>query len=191
MSEINVKEIRFVSSIKLEKTIKCNYRIMGKKFGKLMGSVAKAVGEMTQEQIDELDTKQQITLQVEGQDIVIERDDVDIFSQDIPGWSVVNDGTLTVALDLTITDELKREAIAREIVKRIQTYRKDSGFEITDHVSIMFEDKTEVKDAVVQFKDYICSQVLCDKIEWSAIVTEAECFDLGEFSINVKINKIN
>lgn len=191
MSEINVKEIRFVSSIKLEKTIKCNYRIMGKKFGKLMGSVAKAVGEMTQEQIDELDTKQQITLQVEGQDIVIERDDVDIFSQDIPGWSVVNDGTLTVALDLTITDELKREAIAREIVKRIQTYRKDSGFEITDHVSIMFEDKAEVKDAVVQFKDYICSQVLCDKIEWSAIVTEAECFDLGEFSINVKINKIN
>ena len=189
-SEVNVREIRFVESIQLEKTVKCNFRIMGKKFGKLMNQVSKAVSSMSQEQIGVLDNAGQIDLSLDSGDVVtVMRDDVEIFSQDIPGWSVANEGTMTVALDLEITEDLKREGIAREIVKRIQTYRKEHGFEITDHIRIVFDDQPEYKEAILQFKEYICSQVLCNEISF-AHVTNGEQLQFDNYTLNVIIDKL-
>lgn len=189
-SEVNVREIRFVESIQLEKTVKCNFRIMGKKFGKLMNQVSQAVSSMSQEQIGVLDNVGQIDLSLDSGDVVtVMRDDVEIFSQDIPGWSVANEGTMTVALDLEITEDLKREGIAREIVKRIQTYRKEHGFEITDHIRIVFDDQPEYKEAILQFMEYICSQVLCNEISF-AHVTNGEQLQFDNYTLNVIIDKL-
>ena len=188
-SEVNIKEIKFVESIQLEKTIKANFRILGKKYGKLMGAVNREIQSMTQEQINQLDADGHIELKVGEQNIDLLKDEVDIFSQDIPGWSVINDGTLTVALDLKITDELRREGLAREIVKRIQAYRKDHGFDITDHIDIVMQNREDVKDAVEAYKEYICAQVLCDNLEWSDSPAPDQ-LEFENFKLNVIIRKI-
>jgi isoleucyl-tRNA synthetase len=188
-SELNVKEIRYVAGINLVKTVKCNFRVMGKKLGKLMGPASKAVSALSQEQISQLEADGKLQIEVEGQSVVVERDDVEIFNQDIPGWSVTNEGTLTVALDLTVTDELRKEGMAREVVKRIQTYRKEQGFEITDHISITLEDNAEVRDAVEAHRDFILTQVLCDKLTFEPKL-EADKLDFEDFVLNAKIEKI-
>jgi len=188
-SELNVKEIRYVAGINLVKTVKCNFRVMGKKLGKLMGPASKAVSALSQEQISQLEADGKLQIEVEGQSVVVERDDVEIFNQDIPGWSVTNEGTLTVALDLTVTDELRKEGMAREVVKRIQTYRKEQGFEITDHISITLEDNTEVRDAVEAHRDFILTQVLCDNLTFEPKL-EADKLDFEDFVLNAKIEKI-
>ena len=139
LDEVNVKELRFVEGSMLEKKVKCNFRVMGKKFGKLMKAVSAAVAELTQAEIATLETEGTISLMVEGSPAVVEREDVEIVSEDIPGWTVANEGALTVALDLEITDDLRREGLAREVVKRVQTYRKESGFEITDRINILMQ----------------------------------------------------
>ena len=188
-SELNVKEIRYVAGINLVKTVKCNFRVMGKKLGKLMGPASKAVSALSQEQIGQLEADGRLPIEVEGQSVVVERDDVEIFNQDIPGWSVTNEGTLTVALDLTVTDELRKEGMAREVVKRIQTYRKEQGFEITNHISITLEDNSEVRDAVEAHRDFILTQVLCDKLTFAPQL-EADKLDFEDFVLNAKIEKI-
>ena len=187
-SELNIKEIKYVAGIQLVKTVKCNFRVMGKKLGKLMGPVSKIVADLSQDLIGKLEADGQLAIEVEGQTVTIDREDVEIFNQDIPGWSVTNEGTLTVALDLTITDDLKKEGMAREVVKRIQAYRKDNGFEITDHICITLEDNAEVREAVEQFRDYICAQVLCDSLTWQAGL-EADTFDFEDFTLQAKIEK--
>ena len=187
-SELNVKEIRYVQGINLVKTVKCNFRVMGKKLGKLMGPVSKAVGALSQEEIVRLETDGSLSLIVDGQSVTVERDDVEIYNQDIPGWSVANDGTLTVALDLTVTPELRREGMAREVVKRIQTYRKEQGFEITDHIAVTLEDNAEVREAVEAHRDFILTQVLCDSLTFEAGL-EADKLDFEDFVLNAKIEK--
>ena len=188
LDEVNVKELKFIEgSTMLVKKVKCNFRVMGKKFGKLMKAVSNAVDGMTQEQIAQLERDGQITLQADGQDALIERADVDIISEDIPGWTVMNDGTLTVALDITITPELKNEGVAREIVKRIQGLRKDSGFEITDRISVKVSDNPAVRAAVDAFNDYISSQVLANSI--SIEDNDGPEFDFDEFKVNIKVTK--
>ncbi len=187
-SEVNVKEIRFVTSIQLEKKVKCNFRVLGKKYGKLMGTINSAITNLSQEQISQLEIDGKLNLDIEGQTIEILKDDVEIFSQDIPGWSVVNDGTLTVALDLEITEALRQEGIAREVVKRIQAYRKDNGFNITDHIHVIMEENEDVKKAVNSFGNYICSQVLCDKWEWAASGDTEIDFD--EYKLKVTVKKL-
>ncbi len=190
MTEVNIKEIRFVSAIQLEKTVKCNFRVMGKKFGKLMGMVSAAVKEMSQAQIGELEANGAIVLSVAGEkEVTIIREDVEIFSQDIPGWSVANEGTMTVALDLEISEDLRREGLAREIVKRIQAFRKENDFEIIDHIRIDFEENAEIKEAVLQFKEYICSQVLCDQLNFVSKADKHQ-LEIDDYRINVSIDKI-
>ena len=124
-----------------------------------------AVTEMSQSQINELETKGQLKLNVEGQDVTIEITDVDIMSQDIPGWSVSNEGTTTVALDITITPELKNEGNARKIIKQIQGLRKSQGYEITDRIKVTITENPETKAVLESFKDNISSQVLANSIE--------------------------
>ena len=191
LSEVNVKELEFVEGDGiLVKKIKCNFRTLGKKFGKLMKSVNVAVTEMSQEQIAELEKNGSITLQVEGTDAIIELADVEIFSEDVPGWTVANEGALTVALDVEVTDELRREGVAREIVKKVQAIRKDSGFEITDRISVVLSS-SEVSDAAVeQFREYICNQVLADSLEVNAALSEGEDIELDGCTIKVAVKRV-
>jgi isoleucyl-tRNA synthetase len=177
LKEVNVKELQFVEgSGMLVKKVKCNFRVMGKKFGKMMKSVAAQVGELSQEQIAALEKQGSVTLNVEGSDALIELADVEIISEDIPGWTVANEGNLTVALDITITDALRREGVAREIVKRIQALRKESGFEITDRIRVSLESNATSDAAVEDFRDYICGQVLADELTIVPAIEGTETF---------------
>lgn len=189
LDEVNVKELEFVEGDMLEKKVKCNFRVMGKKFGKLMKAVAAAVGALSQDAINELSVNGSVQVDVDGQTVEIVREDVEIVSEDIPGWTVANDGALTVALDLEITEELKNEGMAREIVKRIQAYRKSSGFEITDHIHVVLSHDDNLQKAVEAYHDYICSQVLADKLEFGA-PESGEDLDFEDFKISVDITKL-
>lgn len=189
LDEVNVKELEFVEGDMLEKKVKCNFRVMGKKFGKLMKAVAAAVGALSQDAINELNVNGSVQVDVDGQTVEIVREDVEIVSEDIPGWTVANDGALTVALDLEITEELKNEGMAREIVKRIQAYRKSSGFEITDHIHVVLSHDDNLQKAVEAYHDYICSQVLADKLEFGAPESGEE-LDFEDFKISVDITKL-
>ena len=186
LDEVNVKELRYMEGEGLlVKKVKCNFRVMGKKFGKQMKAVAAAVDCMTQEQIGQLERENSITLSAEGDAVVVELTDVDIISEDIPGWTVAHEGTLTVALDLTITDELKNEFMAREIIKRIQGIRKDSGLEITDRIRVSITPQPSIAKALDGFNDYIASQVLANNISLEDNEgTEAE---IDEVKVNIKI----
>ena len=190
LDEVNVKELKFVEGQMLEKKVKCNFRVMGKKFGKLMKAVASAVDALTQAEIARLETEGTLALAVEGESIAVERADVEIVSEDIPGWVVANEGALTVALDIEVTDDLRREGLAREMVKRIQAYRKDNGFEITDHINIVMQaGDTAMCEAVEAFREYICTQVLADSFTFAADVADATAFDFDGTIINVNISK--
>ena len=162
MNEVNVKEIKFVDGAAgvLVKKVKCDFKKLGPKFGKQMKAVAASVAEMSQEAIAELEKNGRYTFNLDGAEAVVEAADVEIFSEDIPGWLVANEGRLTVALEVTVTEELRREGVARELVNRIQNIRKSSGFEITDKINITLSKNTQTDDAVNEYKDYICNQVL-------------------------------
>jgi isoleucyl-tRNA synthetase len=187
LQEVNVKELQLMDGSMLEKNVKCNFRVMGKKFGKMMKAVSNAVTNMSQAEISELEAKGQITLNVEGEDALIELADVDIMSQDIPGWSVANEGTVTVALDITITPELKNEGNARKVIKQIQGLRKSQGFEITDRIKVIITDTPETQAVLSLFKDNIASQVLANSIELGC--PEGESIDFDGFKAVIIVNK--
>ena len=186
LDEVNVKEIEFVEGQMLEKKVKCNFRIMGKRFGKMMKAVAAAVEKLNQEQIATLE-QGSLSLTVEGQTCTIERADVEIISEDMPGWSVANEGALTVALDINITDELRNEGVAREVVKRIQAHRKESGFDITNRIHVVMEHNPIVEKAVNDYKDFICSQVLAESFQFADKVESATTFDFDGEQVKVSI----
>jgi len=191
MSEVNVKEINFMddSAGILVKKIKPDFKKLGPKCGKNMKSVAAMLQSLSQEEISQLEKTGQYTLEVEGNSIVVEKCDVEILSEDIPGWLVANNGSLTVALDVTITDELKKEGIARELINRIQNIRKSSGFEITDKINIFVESNENINDAINDHKEYIASQVLAANINIEERVANATELDFEEFKVNVNIEK--
>ena len=191
LNEVNVKELVFVEGDGiLVKKIKCNFRTLGKKFGKLMKSVNEAVINMTQEQIAELEKNGNITLMVEGVDALIELADVEIFSEDVPGWTVANEGALTVALDVEVTDDLRREGVAREIVKKIQAMRKDSGFDIVDRIVVEIEHNEATDAAVEQFNGYICNQVLADELKISDSVDSDSVVELDNAVVKLSVRKL-
>jgi isoleucyl-tRNA synthetase len=188
MNEVNVKELKFVEGQGvLVKKVKCNFRTMGKKFGKLMKAVAAAVDALSQEQIAELEQNGTIGISVEGQDLTVEAADVEIISEDIPGWLVSNEGSLTVALEVELTDELRQEGMAREIINRVQNIRKESGLEITDRINITLAPNAEVEKSVEAFGDYIETQVLADAI--TIAPNDGTEVDFDEFKLNIKITK--
>ena len=191
MSEVNVKEVRFVDGAAgvLVKKVKCDFKKLGPKFGKQMKSVAAAVSEFSQEAIMELEQMGKYTLMLDGSEVTIETSDVDIISEDIPGWLVANEGRLTVALDVTITDELRREGIARELVNRIQNIRKSNGFEITDKIKISLSKNQETDDAVIEYNNYICNQVLGTSLELVDEVKEGTELNFEDFVLYINITK--
>ena len=191
LDEVNVKELRFVEGNgMLVKKVKCNFRTMGKKFGKLMKDVAAAVDGLSQEQIARLEGSGTLDLQLgSGDTVVIEAADVEIFSEDIPGWTVANEGSLTVALDITVTEPLRMEGVARELVKRIQNIRKESGFEITDRISVRLSRLPQIEQAVSAFKDYICGQVLANSIEVTDVMAHPVELDFEDYKVLIEIER--
>ena len=192
MTEVNVKEVRFVEGASgvLVKKVKCDFKKLGPKFGKQMKAVAAAVAGMSQEAIAELEKNGKYTFQLDGGEAVVEAADVEIFSEDIPGWLVANEGKLTVALEVTVTDDLKREGIARELVNRIQNIRKSSGFEITDKISIVLSKNPNTDDAVNEYNTYICNQVLANSLTLADEVADGTELSFDDFSLYVKVTKL-
>ena len=184
LQEVNVKELKFVEGAGiLVKKVKCNFRTMGKKFGKDMKAVAAVVATMTQEQIAELEANGRLLL--DSYEILAE--DVEVISEDIPGWLVGNDGNLTVALDITLTDELRAEGMARTLVNRIQNMRKKSGLEITDHIRVCIEPNEASTKAVETFGDYIARQVLADSLKLET--NDGQEVEFDEFKLHISITK--
>ena len=191
LGEVNVKDVKYVDNAAgiLVKRIKPDFKKLGPKYGKIMKALAAAIAEMTQADILSFENAGTFSLQVGDQEAIIERADVDIFSEDIPGWLVANEGTQTVALDITLTDELKNEGLAREFVNRIQNIRKSNGLEITDKVRIYILAAPQMEKALQDFKAYISKQVLAESIETVASLEAAEELDLDDFTLSVRVEK--
>jgi len=166
-SEVNIKEIEVLEDASdiLVKQIKPNFKVLGPRFGKDMKAVAQAVNNFTAGDIKKIEQNGILDVEVNGKNITLERTDVEITSQDIEGWLVANEGALTVALDVTISDDLRREGIARELINRIQNLRKDSGFEVTDRIDVMLQKDEQVIKAVDANMTYIKSETLTNKLE--------------------------
>lgn len=192
MSEVNVKEIEFLtnSSGVITKKIKPNFKTLGPKYPKQMKGIAAVLAGFTQAQIADLERNNGVELDVEGTLCTLTREDVDILSEDIPGWLVASAGKLTVALDITVTEELKNEGIARELVNRIQKLRKDSDFEVTDRISVRLEDDEFVKAAVREFKAYICGEILATDLELvNTFDEEPQEIEVDEHTLRIVVKR--
>ena len=192
LNEVNVKELKFADagSNILVKKVKPDFKKLGPRYGKVMKALAAAIQAMTQEEIATFERDGSFTFPIDGNACTVLTDDVEIISEDIPGWLVANEGRLTIALDITVTDELRREGLARELVNRLQNLRKSSGLEITDHIRVTLAPAEEMEGVLETYGDYIRRQVLADAItstERSADMTELE-FD--DFQLPVKIEKV-
>ena len=192
MSEVNVKDINYVGGDAgiLVKRIKPDFKKLGPKFGKNMKAAAQALTSLEQSQIAQFEKDGKIALTLNGEEAVVELADVEVISEDIPGWLVANDGNITVALDITITDDLRKEGIARELVNRIQNVRKSKDFNITDRIVVKITPDEHVNDAVAQFKDYIAKQVLAVAIELAPVEgTDVIALDMDDYELKITVDK--
>lgn len=192
MSEVNVKGINYVGGDAgiLVKRIKPDFKKLGPKFGKNMKAAAQALTSLEQSQIAQFEKDGKIALTLNGEEAVVELADVEVISEDIPGWLVANDGNITVALDITITDDLRKEGIARELVNRIQNVRKSKDFNITDRIVVKITPDDHVNDAVAQFKDYIAKQVLAVAIELAPVEgTDVIALDMDDYELKITVDK--
>ncbi|MBR4263329.1 MAG: isoleucine--tRNA ligase [Paludibacteraceae bacterium] len=191
-SEVNVKELVIVpaeqSEIRLVKKIKPNFKVLGKKVGANMKALAAAINAMSQDEIAKMETEGAFDFRLSTFDYTIVPEDVEILTEDMPGWLVANNGILTIALDIELTDELIEEGIARELINRIQNLRKSSGLEITDRIEIELEDRPEIHNAVLHCGDYIASQVLATKLDLNCQLSTVNCQLIEMDGYNVKIN---
>ncbi len=190
LSEVNVKELEFVDSANdmLVKRVKPDFKKLGPKYGKIMKQLAARIQEMSQDEINSLEKSGNIAFAIDGQEAVIDIANVEIISEDIPGWLVANEGRLTVALDITVTDELRKEGIARELVNRIQNLRKSKDFEITDRIAIRLSSNPLFDTAIEEFSDYIKTQVLADSIEIKAQAFNDE-IEIDDEKLTIDIHK--
>lgn len=193
LSEVNLKELQFVTDGEgvLVKRIKPDFKKLGPRYGKIMKAIAAVVAEFTQDEIATIERTGQIDFTVEGAPVTILRDDVDIYSEDIPGWLVANEGTLTIALDITVTDELRLEGTARELINRIQNLRKQSGFEVSDKVRILLPEDEELHRVLSVYSAYIAKEVQAVSIEEQTGFTPTLELDLDERMIPIYIEKAN
>ncbi|MBQ4009441.1 MAG: isoleucine--tRNA ligase [Bacteroidales bacterium] len=190
-TETNIKEIQILddSSDFLVKKIKANFKVLGPRYGKIMKQVANAISQMSQKDIASLERNDSFTLNVEGQEVAITTADVEINSEDIPGWLVANEGKYTVALDINVTPELVEEGIAREFVNRIQNIRKDSNFDITDRIRVKISSTAELDTAVNHYREYICGQTLANSIEIVANVENGTEIDVNDVNVTILVTK--
>ncbi|GHT58121.1 isoleucine--tRNA ligase [Bacteroidia bacterium] len=190
LNEVNVKTIKYVDNAAeiLVKRIKPDFKKLGPRYGKIMKDLAAVIAALPQQDIIALEKSGNLSIPVAGQTAKITTDDVEIFSEDIPGWLVANEGKLTVALDITVTKELKKEGIARELVNRIQNIRKSNGYEITDKIRVTIQSDPHVNEAVEEFKQYIANQVLANSVALAGI-SEGTELDMDEFKLLIQVEK--
>ncbi|MBL7747606.1 MAG: isoleucine--tRNA ligase, partial [Chitinophagaceae bacterium] len=194
-AEVNVKEIEYLNpeNTFISKKIKPNFVALGKKLGPKMKAVSAALAQFSQEDIALLEKEGQYNLSVDGEPVILQLTEVDISSEDIPGWTVANKGSLTVALDVTVTPELEAEGNAREFVNRVQKIRKDSGFELTDRIEVKVSAIDGLKESLAQYKDYICAEILADTLEFEpdlqADIPGTTGIEINDVSLNVIVSK--
>ena len=190
-AEVNVKEIELLDDASgvLVKQIKPNFKALGPRFGKDMGLISSEIQKFSQEQISEIDGKGELTLVISGKSITLTSEDVEISSQDIPGWLVANANGITVALDITISPELKQEGIARELVNRIQNIRKDSGFEVTDKIKVELQRSGELEEAINNNEDYIKSETLTENLIFQDNVDNGIEIEFDDIKTKILISK--
>ncbi len=189
LNEVNVKQLQFAEGESLlVKKVKCNFRVMGKKYGKLMKGVAAKMAGLSQEEIAKLEKEGLLAIDVEGQQITVDAADLEIISEDIPGWLVANEGNITVALEVELNDELINEGMARELVNRVQNLRKETGLEITDRIKVTVAPSETLEKALDAFGEYVKTQVLADSITFAENDGKLVAFD--EFELNIKVEKI-
>ncbi|MGZ5283117.1 MAG: isoleucine--tRNA ligase [Bacteroidia bacterium] len=193
LSEVNVKELEYLhdTSGLLVKKLKPDFKKLGPKFGQKMKQAQKAVMELGQAEIAELEREGCVPLYIDGEKNTLLRDEVEILSEDIPGWLVASSGNLTVALDINISQDLQNEGVARELVNRIQQIRKGKGFEVTDHINVQIESHQVINDAVNQFKNYICTEILADELHVAeSLDGKADTVEIDDNTITIEVRKV-
>jgi isoleucyl-tRNA synthetase len=190
-AEVNVKEIEYLEPDNqfISKKMKANFIALGKKLGAKMKAVSAAIAAFTQEQIAQFEKEGEYSLLVEGEPVILQITEVEISSEDIPGWTVASKGRLTVALDITVTPELESEGNAREFVNRIQKIRKDNDFDLTDRIQVKVSGGDGVKESLAQFKDYICAEILADELDFVPELKDGTTIDINDNSLNVIVLK--
>ncbi len=190
-AEVNVKEIEYLhpDNTFISKRIKPNFVALGKKLGSKMKAVSTALAQFSQEDIARLEKEGQYNLSIDGEPVILQIAEVEISSEDIPGWTVANKGSLTVALDITVTPDLEAEGNAREFVNRIQKIRKDNSFDLTDRIDVKVSAPNGLKKSIAQFKDYICAEILADKLEVVPDITDGTDIEVNDISLKVIVLK--
>ena len=190
-SEVNVKGIEYLTETEgfIKKKIKPNYKALGSKMGAKMKAVAAAISAFTDADITVLERDGVYNLLIDSEQLPLQLSDVEIISEDIPGWTVANKGALTVALDITITPQLQDEGHARELVNRIQKIRKDSGFELTDRIMVKVAASDTLKSAIIHYNDYICTEILADSLEIVPQLQDGTEIEVNDLKFNVLVNK--
>ncbi len=190
-AEVNIKELQYLGGDNdfIRKRVKPNFVVLGKKLGPLMKLAGSALGALTQDQIRSLEKEGTIDLNLGDQVVRIAREEVDIQSEDVPGWMVASKGALTVALDVQVTDALEQEGNARELVNRIQKIRKDSGFDLTDRITVKLTENEALIPAITQFNGYICAEILADKLEFVPHLSEGTDIEVNDFQLKVHVQK--
>jgi isoleucyl-tRNA synthetase len=190
-AEVNVKEIEYLDADNtfISKKIKPNFVALGKKLGPKMKAVAAALSKFTQDDISKLEKEGSYNLSIDGEPVILQLAEVEISSEDIPGWTVASKGELTVALDITVSPELEAEGNAREFVNRIQRIRKDSGFELTDRIEVKVAAHNGMKDSLAQFNTYICAEILADKLEILPEIEDGTEIEVNDVSLKVIVSK--
>ncbi len=191
LGEVNVKEVEYIHDTRglIIKKIKPNFKVLGKKYGKQMKEISDAFANFTQEEIYDIESALNYEFALASGNVSVSAEDYEITSEDMPGWLVASEGKLTLALDITITDELRREGVARELVNRIQNLRKDSNFEVTDKINIEIENRDEIVDALAGFKDYICNQTLANSITISENVENFSEIEWEDRTLRIKLTR--
>jgi isoleucyl-tRNA synthetase len=190
-TEVNVKEVQYLSGSGnfIKKKIKPNFAALGKKLGSKMKAVSAALAVFSQHDILKMEKEGQYNLSIDGETVTLQLSEVEIASEDIPGWTVANKGPLTVALDITVTPELENEGNAREFVNRIQRIRKESGFELTDRIVVKVAASNGLKNSLAQFNDYICAEILADKLELVSEIDDGTEIEINDISLKVIVLK--
>ncbi len=191
-AEVNVKEIEYITETAgiINKKIKANFKTLGAKLGTAMKEAAAAIASFSQMEISALEQSGQASLLLKSGNFTIDTADVEITAEDIPGWTVASKAKLTIALDITLSEELKQEGNARELINRIQNIRKDSGFELTDRILVRLQAGSDLEASIIKFNDYICREILADGIDWMSELKEGIEIEVNNTLIKVEVNKI-
>ena len=190
-AEVNVKEVEYITETAgvISKKIKANFKTLGAKLGASMKEAAAAIGAFDQQQISNIEQNGHIELVLSTGSFRIDLADVEIVAEDIPGWSVASKGALTVALDITLSEELKQEGDAREFVNRVQNIRKENGFELTDRIFVQVQAAEAIQHSIIKFNDYICREILADGIDWVPELTDGTVIEVNDIAMKVVVNK--